>query len=95
MTNVPAVGSDSAALVMDAVDDRSVVDIPATYLYRTTDTSASYAVRIIHIPAKHADAPIYARPYYVFEQDGEEIVVYGSIYSRSYNDPNGTAPFEQ
>lgn len=95
MTNDSVVGCDPSTLVMDAINEVSVIDIPAVYLYEATEDSASYAVRIIHIPAKHADALIYARPYYVFEQDGEEIVVYGSIYSRSYNSANGTSPFNE
>jgi len=37
------------------------------------------------VPWNHLDTLIYARPYYVFEQDGQEIVVYGDVYHRSYN----------
>jgi hypothetical protein len=38
------------------------------------------------VPQANANTQIYARPYYVFEKDGEEIVVYGDIVHRSYNE---------
>ena len=93
MTNDPAVGDSTAAFVVEAADGHRVVDVPATYLYEAAANQVSYAVRVVNIPAKFADTLIYARPYYVFEKDGEEITVYGAVYSRSYNDPNGTSPF--
>lgn len=95
MTNDPAVGEDRSAFMLDnpAMDIQRVIDIPAVYLWSLDDGTASYAVRVINIPIQYADAAVYARPYYVFEKDGEEIVVYGSIYSRSYNDTNGSVPF--
>lgn len=86
MTNKAPVGTDRNAFKVDHVDALGrVVDVPVVYLYNVTKTSATFAVRIINIPARSADVVVYARPYYVFEKDGEEIIVYGDIYSRSYN----------
>ena len=86
LTNKASVGADRTAFTRDSVDaENRVVDIPAVYLYSVTDTTASFAVRVVNVPSRYANVVIYARPYYVFEKDGEEIVVYGDIYSRSYN----------
>lgn len=47
--------------------------------------SATYAVRIINIPANNADATIYARPHFICEDaEGEQIVVYDDICSATY-----------
>ena len=82
LTNDPAA---AASLSLDAVNGSTVKDVPAVYLLEVTETGCQFAVRVTNVPAAHADTPIYARPYYVFEQDGEEIVVYGDVYARSYN----------
>ena len=90
MTNWGEVGTKPAIFKRDYQDERGrVVDVPAKVFYNVTDTTVTYAVRIIEIPYYAADTLIYARPYYVFEMDGEEIVVYGDIYSRSYNGTDG------
>ncbi len=86
MTNDPAVGTDRDALVLESVQgSKRTIDIPAVFLCGLTDTTASYAVRVINVPWSHRDTRIYARPYYIFEKDGQPITVYGDIYSRSYN----------
>lgn len=82
ITNDPAV---TASLTLDAVNGATVQDVPAVYLLDVTDTGCRFAVRITNVPLRHADTPIYACAYYVFEKDGEEVVVYGDIVSRSYN----------
>ena len=64
----------------------SSVDIEAKYLWDVAAEEASFAVRLIDIPADHKDTVITARPYYVYEVDGEEIVVYGDAVSKSYNE---------
>ena len=56
----------------------------AVHLLETTDTSASFAARIVNIPEGKEDTQIYARCYYVFEKDGQEIVIYGDIVSNNY-----------
>ena len=95
MTNEQAIGEDWSAFTLDhpAMATQRVIDIPATYLWSMDATSASYAVRVVYIPFRYADTVIYARPYYVFEKDGEEVVVYGDVYSRSYTDFNGNGDF--
>lgn len=85
VTNDTSVGSDINALTLGAVNAHTVVDIPAVYLCNVSDTDCYYAVRVIDVPVIHCASLIYARPYYVFEKDGEEVVVYGDIYSRSYD----------
>ncbi len=93
MTNKASIGTDSDAFTREGVDaDGRVIDVPVVYLYDVWDTTAVFAVRVINIPTRSANVVVYARPYYVFEKDGEEIVVYGEICSRSYND-NGEDVF--
>ena len=64
----------------------STVDIEAKYLWEATEDTASFAVRLVEIPDNQLDREITATPYYVYEVDGEEIVVYGDIVSKSYNE---------
>lgn len=85
VTNDAAVGTDAARLTLAGVNDTTIVEIPAIYLWSASDTGCQFAVRVTNVPLTHSATPIYARPYYVFEKDGEEIVVYGEIYSRSYD----------
>jgi hypothetical protein len=85
VTNNATIGQDTAKMTVDTVDGASVVDIPVVYVMEVSDTGCTYAVRVVKIPQSHADTLIYTRPYYVFEKDGEEIIVYGDVVSRSYN----------
>lgn len=85
MTNDEVVGTNADVMTLTAINNVNVIDVPVVYLCNVSDTDCRYAVRVVNVPANHADTPIYARPYYVFEKDGEEIVVYGDILSRSYN----------
>ena len=85
MSNDTTVGGDEALMTLDSVNDDTTKDVPAVYMLTVSDSGCQFAVRVVNIPAQYADHPIYARPYYVFEKDGQEIVVYGTIYSRSYN----------
>ncbi|MBR0446916.1 MAG: carbohydrate binding domain-containing protein [Clostridia bacterium] len=79
-----AENSTEAKLNLNTVNGKNVIDVEAVYLLATADDSASFAARIINIPESKADTTIYARPYYVFEKDGEQIVIYGDIVSKSY-----------
>lgn len=84
----PFVGGESYPVVrMGAVVSNGVssVDIEAKYLWDVTADEASFAIRLINIPDDQLDREITARPYYVYEVDGEEIVVYGDIVSKTYN----------
>ncbi len=85
----PFVGGESYRVVrMGAVVSNGVssVDVEAMYLWEVADDTASFAVRLINIPDDQLDCVITARPYYVYEVDGEEIVVYGDEVSKSYNE---------
>lgn len=84
----PFVDGESYPVVrMGAVVSNGVssVDIEAKYLWEWTADEASFAIRLINIPDNQLDREITARPYYVYEVDGEEIVVYGETVSQSYN----------
>ena len=87
ITNNAALGEDPTAFQLDSavMDPARVVDVPAVYLWSVETNAVSFAVRVINVPGHRLDTQIYARPYYVFEKDGEEIVVYGDVYNRSYN----------
>ena len=85
ITNQGAVGEKEDAMTLSGVNGITVVDVPVVYIWNVSNSGCSYAVRVVNVPAANSDTLIYARPYYVFEKDGEEIVVYGDIESRSYN----------
>ena len=97
---VPYVGSESyrvvrmgavvsnqtdAILDMEHVDGEYVIDVEAVHLWGWRADAVSFAIRIIDIPDKGKDTVVTARPYYVYEVDGEEIVVYGAARSATYN----------
>jgi len=75
-------------LNLNTVNGKSVIKIEANYLLDGEDGSVSFATRVINIPDEGKDTVIYARCYYVFEKDGEQIVIYDDIVSKSYNDAN-------
>lgn len=72
-------------LNVNTVNGKSIIKIEAVYLLESGDGTVSYATRIINIPEEGANTTIYARSYYVFEKDGEIIVVYDDIVSQSYS----------
>lgn len=72
-------------LNVNTVNGKNIIKIEAVYLLDSEDGTVSYATRIINIPEANADTTIYARSYYVFEKDGEIIVVYDDIVSQSYS----------
>lgn len=84
VTNQAAVG-EGGGMVLSNVNGHTVVDVPAEYLKSVSATGCEFAVRVVNVPLTHTATLIYARPYYVFLKDGEEIVVYGDIVSRSYD----------
>ncbi len=49
-----------------------------------TDGEIYYGIRIVGIPEANLSSLIYARPYYVFEYEGVEVIVYGDIVSACY-----------
>jgi hypothetical protein len=84
ITNKMGVGEDASVFTLENVNGGNVVDVPCVHLCGLQDNVASYAVRVTNIPRGHEQTLIYARPYYVYLFNGEEIVVYGDIYSQSY-----------
>jgi hypothetical protein len=74
-----------ALLNLNTVNGKSVINIEANYLLDGEDGSVAFATRVINIPDAGKDTAIYARCYYVFEKDGETIVIYDDIVSQSYN----------
>ena len=85
VTNQEAIGTNADAFTTDSLST-STIRVPAKYLMDLEDDSATYAVRVINIPDENADTTIYARAYYVYENEaGEQIIVYDEIFSDSYN----------
>ena len=67
-------------------DGQNVLNIPAVYLYEQTDNMASFAIRIIDIPAECFDSTIYYQPYFIYEdENSQKQVVYGDVASGCYN----------
>ena len=83
VTNDASIGSGDFTLA--DVNGKKVIDIPAKYLMEADEVSTSYAVRIINIPDNGVGTTIYARPYYTYELNGEEVTVYGTTESDSYD----------
>ena len=84
MTNNASVGQSNTNFNLSAVNGTKVIDIEGKYLATLSEASVAFAVRIIDIPERHYGTEIYARPYFVYEEDGEEVVVYGDIQSDTY-----------
>ena len=84
MTNQDSVGQSAANFTLDAVNGGKIINIPAVYLAGLTAEDVSFAVRILDIPERHTGTTIYARPYYVYLENGQETIVYGDIKSDSY-----------
>ncbi len=86
VTRNATIGESYADFTLDSVDDGTyTIDIPAVYLLEKTSQSISYVVRIVEIPDNHTTTEIYARPYYVYNVDGEEITVYGAMAHNNYD----------
>ena len=84
VSNSVAVGTKEGALTLDAVNGDDTLQVKAERLMSWDEDGASYAVRIINIPAEHETTVIYARAYYVVEIDGEQHVIYGDVYEDNY-----------
>ena len=80
-------GKDCKLIGMGAEmsNDVETIDVPAVYLQEQNEDSCAFAVRIINIPAQGRNTRIDARPYYVYSDGKEEIVVYGEVVSATYN----------
>ncbi len=83
VTNQESVGT--ADMTMADVNGGNVIKVPAKYVTDYEDNGDMfYAVRIVNIPDEHVATEIYARPYYTYELDGEQVTVYGEITNDSY-----------
>lgn len=83
MTNKASVGTTDFTLAN--VNGTNVIDIKGQYLAGLESDSVAFAVRIIDIPTGKTGTEIYARPYYVYLEDGVEVTVYGDIKSNNYD----------
>ena len=84
MSNDAAIGSDADKFNLDNLSGKTI-KVAAKYLLDAED-GATYAVRVINIPADHVGDTIYARPYFIYEDaEGQQIVVYDDICSSTYN----------
>ena len=83
VTNQFSVGSKESAMNLDNVNGSTVINVPTVYLCDLEPDSCAFATRIINIPNVALDYPIYARPYYVIEVDGQEVTIYGEINTSS------------
>ena len=73
-----------ATLDLEHLEDIRTVNIEALYLQEIDESSVAFAVRVINIPESGYGVTVYARPYYIYECDGEEVVVYGDVDMTSY-----------
>ena len=83
VTNDAAVGLSADKMNVDNLSTRTL-KISAKYLFDLYDGGATYAIRVIHIPAEAEHVVVYARAYFVVEMDGQLHTVYGEIYEDNY-----------
>ena len=83
ITNNMTIGKGDMSL--NDVDGKKTINIPAKYIIDVEDDSFAFAARILNIPEANMDTNIFARPYFVYEdEDGNEQVVYGNTKSENY-----------
>jgi len=83
VTNVESVGNSN--MTFADVDGKKTVKVPAVYATEHSDTSVTFAVRVVDIPDAHSASLVYVRPYYTYELNGAQVTVYGDIYCNSYD----------
>ena len=85
ITNNMTIGKDDAMMNLDSVDGKKTIDIPAKYIIDMEDDNFAFAARILNIPESALNTNIFARPYFVYEdEDGNEQIVYGNTKSENY-----------
>ena len=89
VTNNATIGQSFADFTLDNANGSNTIDVPAQYLLSLDEGSMGYAVRVINIPDAYTSTEIYARPYYVYHVDGEEMVVYGVMTHANYDGVTG------
>ena len=77
----------ASALTLDKVnEERTIIDVPARYLWDYSEEDCSFAVRIIKVPEANLGTAIACRPYCVLEDgEGNVTTVYGEMDICSYN----------
>lgn len=86
LIRVGAVMSNEKSPTMDLEHlTTRTIDVKAGYFCKVNEDAFSFAVRIVNIPEQGKNTLIQARPYYVYSDGKEEIVVYGEIVSATYN----------
>jgi len=90
LVSMGAVVSNRADVDLDLnnLDGNTIKDVPAKYLCDTftEDGDIGFAVRVINIPYYAKNVTVSVRPYFIYELDGEQFVVYGDVISASYNE---------
>ena len=84
VSNDAAIGTGD--MTLDNVDGKKTIKIAAKYLTDLSETEMGFAVRIVNIPDEGVNTQIYARPYYTYEINGEQVTVYGNVQNESYED---------
>jgi len=84
-TNATVNGYELISMGAIVTNGVSTKNVPAVYLCDLDDASASYAIRIIDIPADKQDVKITFTPYFTIKIDGEQVTVEGVPVARSYN----------
>ena len=89
-------GDKNAEYTLEDVDNKSVINIPAVYLYDldSENNVATFVMRITNIPDDKYDVQLTAIPYAVIEIDGNEATLYGEKQSNSYNNTLSPKPKE-
>ena len=90
-TNATLNGYKLISMGAIASNGSSSVDIPAKWLCELSESSASYAVRVINIPERGYNTQITAVPYFVVEIDGEQVTIEGEAVTGTYNGVTGDA----
>ena len=84
VSNEEEAGTDPDAMVIENANGAKLLNVEGKKMWEWDDTQVQYAVRITNIPVDYKKTNLYARPYYIYEKDGEEQVVYGAISNNSY-----------
>ena len=84
-TNATFGGHKLLGLGVIASNGTSSVDIPAVHMCALDGNTASFAFRVVNIPADKLDVEITMTPYFIIEIDGVATTVYGEPMVGSYN----------
>ena len=93
ITNQENVGTNPESFTLDnlqggdgssSTTPGTVINVEGVYVNGLSSEGVSFAVRILGIPESAHTRQIYARPYYVYLENGQETIVYGTIKSNSY-----------